>query len=66
MDPVSPLAQLTVAAISGAAFLISVFVIPFPESKADPSASISSGSEATTSVQTSESPFQAPPSSALK
>lgn len=40
MDPVSPVAQLAVAAISGAAFLISVAVIPFPDSKADSSVGI--------------------------
>jgi hypothetical protein len=48
MDPVSPVAQLAVAAISGAAFLVSMLVIPFPESKADFSAGISSSSQATT------------------
>ncbi len=40
MDPVSPVAQLAVAAISGAAFLVSMLVIPFPESKADSSEGI--------------------------
>jgi hypothetical protein len=30
MDPVSPVAQLVVAAISGSAFLISMAVIPIP------------------------------------
>lgn len=45
MDPVSPVAQLAVAAISGAAFLISMVVIPFPESKADSSAGITPTSQ---------------------
>jgi hypothetical protein len=40
MDPVSPVAQLAVAAISGVAFLISIVVIPLPDSKADSSAGI--------------------------
>jgi hypothetical protein len=40
MDPESPVSQLAVAAISGAAFLISIVVIPMPHSKADPSAVI--------------------------
>ncbi len=35
MDPVSPVAQLAVAAISGAAFLISMAVMPFPEASSD-------------------------------
>jgi hypothetical protein len=50
MDPVSPVAQLAVAAISGAAFLISMVVIPFPESKADSSAGISATSQTSDSV----------------
>lgn len=50
MDPVSPVAQLAVAAISGAAFLVSMLVIPFPESKADPSAGITSPSHTTSST----------------
>ena len=56
MDPVSPVAQLAVAAISGAAFLVSMLVIPFPESKADVSPAISSASQATTtSINTIQS-----------
>ncbi len=51
MDPVSPVAQLAVAAISGAAFLISMVVIPFPESKADSSAAMSAPSEPASSLQ---------------
>jgi hypothetical protein len=47
MDPVSPVAQLAVAAISGAAFLVSMLVIPFPESKADSSAGITPPSHTT-------------------
>ncbi|MEA5392401.1 hypothetical protein VB738_14150 [Cyanobium gracile UHCC 0139] len=50
MDPVSPVAQLAVAAISGAAFLISMVVIPFPESKADSSAGISPSSQTSGSI----------------
>lgn len=42
MDPVRPVSQLAVAAISGAAFLISIVVIPMPDSKGDPSAGIAS------------------------
>ena len=53
MDPVSPVAQLAVAAISGAAFLVSMLVIPFPESKADSSPGITAPSQTTTTV----SPF---------
>ncbi len=53
MDPVSPVAQLAVAAISGAAFLVSMLVIPFPESKADSSPAITAPSQVTTTV----SPF---------
>ncbi|WP_156818382.1 hypothetical protein [Cyanobium gracile] len=48
----SPVAQLAVAAISGAAFLISMLVIPFPESKADSSAGM------TTTSRTSDSFFR--------
>lgn len=52
MDPVSPVAQLAVAAISGAAFLVSMLVIPFPESKADSSAGVASPSHTTnTTIQ---------------
>ncbi len=50
MDPVSPVAQLAVAAISGAAFLISMVVIPFPESKADSSAGITPTSQTSGSI----------------
>jgi len=50
MDPVSPVAQLAVAAISGAAFLVSMLVIPFPESKADSSAGITAPSQTTTTT----------------
>lgn len=50
MDPVSPVAQLAVAAISGAAFLISMVVIPFPESKADSSAGITPTSKTSVSI----------------
>jgi hypothetical protein len=56
MDPVSPVAQLTVAAISGAAFLVSMLVIPFPESKADPSAGIHSPQATIHSVDAAVSP----------
>lgn len=56
MDPVSPVAQLTVAAISGAAFLVSMLVIPFPESKADPSAGIHSPHTTIHSVNAAVSP----------
>ncbi|KAF0652787.1 hypothetical protein L107_11565 [Cyanobium sp. Copco_Reservoir_LC18] len=38
------------AAISGAAFLISMVVIPFPESKADSSAGISATSQTSDGV----------------
>ena len=47
MDPVNPVAQLAVAAISGAAFLVSMLVIPFPESKADSSAGLTPPSSTT-------------------
>lgn len=60
MDPVSPVAQLAVAAISGAAFLISMVVIPFPESKADSSAVMTAPSETTSTIRSLEptvSPF---------
>jgi hypothetical protein len=50
MDPVSPVAQLAVAAISGAAFLISMVVIPFPESKADSSTGITPTSQTSGSI----------------
>ncbi len=50
MDPVSPVAQLAVAAISGAAFLISMVVIPFPESKADSSAGINPTSQTSATI----------------
>ncbi len=50
MDPVSPVAQLAVAAISGTAFLVSMLVIPFPESKADSSAGIALPSLTTTTT----------------
>jgi hypothetical protein len=50
MDPVSPVAQLAVAAISGSAFLISMLVIPFPDSKADPAAGISTPSHASATI----------------
>jgi hypothetical protein len=56
MDPVSPVAQLAVAAISGTAFLVSMLVIPFPESQADSSAGITAPSQTTTTV----SPFAGP------
>ena len=49
MDPVSPVAQLAVAVISGAAFLVSILVIPFPESKPD-TAGIRASSQATTTT----------------
>lgn len=51
MDPVSPVAQLAVAAISGTAFLVSMLVIPFPESKANSSAGTTAPSQ-TTSITT--------------
>jgi hypothetical protein len=35
MDPVSPVAQLVVAAISGGAFLLSMVVLPFPKGQHD-------------------------------
>ncbi len=35
MDPVSPVAQLVVAAISGTAFLLSMAVIPIPHGQQD-------------------------------
>lgn len=54
MDPVSPVAQLAVAAISGAVFLISMLVIPFPESKADSSAEITAPSKATSTTLRSQ------------
>ena len=57
MYPVSPVAQLAVAAISGAAFLISIVVIPFPESKADSSAGINPTSQTSGSIiRTLEAP----------
>jgi hypothetical protein len=46
MDPVSPVAQLAVAAISGAAFLISMVVMPFPAATTDSSAGINRPSQA--------------------
>ncbi len=52
MDPVSPVAQLAVAAISGAAFLISMVVMPFPEASSDSSAGISLPSQATITTVT--------------
>ncbi|MBW4529142.1 MAG: hypothetical protein KME02_00500 [Aphanothece saxicola GSE-SYN-MK-01-06B] len=55
MDPVSPVAQLAVAAISGAAFLVSMVVIPFPESKADSSAVMTAPSQSSTTIQPMES-----------
>jgi hypothetical protein len=54
MDPVSPVAQLALAAISGAAFLISIVVIPFPESKADSSAVMAAPSETTSTIQSTQ------------
>ncbi len=50
MDPVSPVAQLAVAAISGAAFLISMAVMPFPQTSTDSSAGISLPSQATSTT----------------
>lgn len=50
MDPVSPVAQLAVAAISGAAFLISMAVMPFPQTNADSSAGIPLPSQSTTTT----------------
>jgi hypothetical protein len=50
MDPASPVAQLAVAAISGAAFLISILVVPFPEAKSDSSAGVSLPSQASTTI----------------
>jgi hypothetical protein len=52
MDPVSPVAQLAVAAFSGAAFLISVAVMPFPQVKTDSSAGISLPSQTATMTST--------------
>jgi hypothetical protein len=51
---------LAVAAISGAAFLISMVVIPFPESKADSSAVMTAPSKTTSTIQSTQptvSPF---------
>lgn len=53
MDPVSPVAQLAVATISGAAFLVSMLVIPFPDSKADSSAGITAPSQTTSTTSPS-------------
>jgi len=39
-----------VAAISGAAFLVSMLLIPFPESKPDLTAGVSASSQATTTT----------------
>jgi len=50
MDPVSPVAQLAVAAVSGAAVLISILVIPFPESKADSSPGVTSPSHSSSVI----------------
>jgi hypothetical protein len=56
MDPFSPVAQLAVAAISGTAFLISMAVIPFPESKADSLSGFTSTSPTNaTAIRTVES-----------
>jgi hypothetical protein len=54
MDPVSPVAQLAVAAISGAAFLISMAVMPFPQPNTDSSAGISLPSQTTTTTAQSK------------
>lgn len=61
MDPVSPVAQLAVAAISGTAFLVSMLVIPFPESKADPSAGITLPSQPTTTIIQPQDGFSVQP-----
>lgn len=56
MDPFSPVAQLSVAAISAAAFLVSIAVIPFPESKADSLSGFTSASPTSaSSLRTPES-----------
>jgi hypothetical protein len=61
MDPVSPVAQLAVAAISGSAFLISILVVPFPEAKSDSSAGMSLPSQATTTfTQRAQGAFTGP------
>ncbi|MEA5442597.1 hypothetical protein [Cyanobium gracile] len=61
MDPVSPVAQLAVAAISGTAFLVSMLVIPFPESKADSSPGITLPSQATTTTIAPQDAFTLQP-----
>ena len=48
MDPVSPVAQLAVAAISGTAFFVSILMVPYPEAPADSSAGLILPSQATT------------------
>ncbi len=50
MDPVSPVAQLAVAAISGTAFLVSILMVPFPEAATDSSAGLTLPSQASTTI----------------
>ncbi|KEF41644.1 MAG: hypothetical protein ER33_10245 [Cyanobium sp. CACIAM 14] len=59
MDPVSPVAQLAVAAISGAAFLVSVAVMPFPKTSTDASAGFSLPPQ-TVTVQPTSGPVSPP------
>jgi len=56
LDPVSPVAQLVVAAVSGTAFLLSMAVIPIPRGSLE-----TTGATAPLSLPVPSAPGVAPP-----